>query len=481
MRALHWFRNDLRLRDNRALAAAAERAEALLPVFVLDDRLLRGPSAGAARVRFLLDGLARLARDLEARGSRLLLLRGAPERVLPRLAREGGFGLVSWSPGPGPFAARRDAAVRRALARVGVASLERKDAVLFAAEEIRSRAGGAYGIYTPYRRAWEAAFAADPQPPAGLPRLPPAPPRPASAALPTAAALGLRAEPARLPTSGEAAAARRLDRFLDSELRGYAKRRDLPAEDATSRLSPYLRFGMISVRSCLHAAREVARREPAAAAGARRWIDQLVWRDFYAARLEERPELLGRSQRPELDTVKWNDDPAGLAAWCEGRTGFPIVDAGMRQLAAEGWMHNRVRMIAASFLVKDLLLDWRLGERFFFRCLVDGDPASNDGGWQWVASTGSDAQPWFRIFNPVLQGERFDPSGRYVRRYVPELVSLPVRSVHRPWEAGAPPADYPAPIVSHAERRGLALARYRAARSRARRPPARGLPEARDP
>ena len=468
MRALHWFRNDLRLRDNSALGAAASRASSLLPVFVLDDRLLRGPAAGAARVRFLLDGLARLSRDLDSRGSRLLVLRGAPERVLPRLAREEGFALVSWNRGHGPFAVRRDAAVRAALTRVGATSLECKDAVLFSAEEIRTRAGGAYGIYTPYRRAWQEARAADPQPPAGLSRLPPPPARPTGVALPAAQELGADTDAPQLPTAGEAAAARRLDRFLASQLRGYARRRDLPAEDATSRLSPYLRFGMISPRSCLHAALEIARREPGAAAGARRWIDQLVWRDFYAARLDERPDVRRRSQRPEFDTLECHDDPAAFAGWCEGRTGFPIVDAGMRQLAAEGWMHNRVRMIVASFLVKDLLLDWRLGERFFFRRLVDGDPASNDGGWQWVASTGSDAQPWFRIFNPVLQGERFDPGGHYVRRYVPELAGLPARSVHRPWEAPAPPAGYPPPIVSHAERRQLALERFQAARSRAR-------------
>ncbi len=468
MRALHWFRNDLRLRDNTALAAAATRASLLLPVFVLDDRLLRAPWTGAARVRFLLDGLARLARELETRGSRLLLLRGIPERVIPRLAAEGRFELVSWNRSHGPFASRRDAAVRATLSRCGVASLECKDAVLFAAEEIRSRAGRAYGVYAPYRRAWEAARARDPQPPAGLPRLPPAPSRPAGVALPGAQALAPAAGGARLPAAGEAPAARRLERFLDSQLRGYARRRDLPAEDGTSRLSPYLRFGMISVRSCLHGALEAARQEPAVGGGARRWIDQLAWRDFYAARLDEQPRVRRRSQRPELATIEWDDDPVAFSAWCAGRTGHPIVDAGMRQLAAEGWMHNRVRMIAASFLVKDLLLDWRLGERFFFRSLVDGDPASNDGGWQWVASTGSDAQPWFRIFNPVLQGERFDPGGRYVKRYVPELAALPARIVHRPWEATTPPARYPGPIVSHAERRRLALERFRAARARAR-------------
>jgi deoxyribodipyrimidine photo-lyase len=190
-----------------------------------------------------------------------------------------------------------------------------------------------------------------------------------------------------------------------------------------------------------------------------------VWREFHAAILAENPRVLRESHRPEHAEVVWNDDPRGFEAWCEGRTGFPIVDAGMRQLRETGWMHNRVRMIVASFLTKDLLIDWRAGERFFFEHLVDGEPASNNGGWQWAASTGTDAQPYFRIFNPVTQGRRFDPDGSYVRRFVPELRDLPDRTIHTPW-TGARPDDYPPPIVDHAERRELALARYREARAR---------------
>jgi deoxyribodipyrimidine photo-lyase len=217
------------------------------------------------------------------------------------------------------------------------------------------------------------------------------------------------------------------------------------------------------------AAREAAASDPRLAAGARKWLDELVWREFYAAILEEHPRVRRASFRPEFARVRWNEDPAAFARWCEGRTGYPIVDAGMRQLAATGWMHNRVRMVAASFLVKDLLLDWRLGERWFFARLVDGDPASNNGGWQWSASTGTDAQPYFRVFSPVAQGERFDPEGTYVRRWLPELRDVPASAVHQPWRAPMLCPGYPPPIVDHSERRVLAIARFEEARRAAAR------------
>jgi hypothetical protein len=220
----------------------------------------------------------------------------------------------------------------------------------------------------------------------------------------------------------------------------------------------------LSPRACVAAAREVAAREPRLAAGASKWLDELVWREFYAAILEEHPRVLRHSFRPEFERVRWNHDGEAWARWCEGRTGYPIVDAGMRQLAQTGWMHNRARMISASFLVKDLLLDWRLGERWFLAKLVDGDPASNNGGWQWSASTGTDAQPYFRIFSPVAQGERFDPEGAYVRRFVPELRDVPTETIHQPWRARLLCPDYPPPIVDHGERRRIAIVRFEEAR-----------------
>ena len=462
--AIHWFRNDLRLRDNGALALACGRADALVPVFVLDDRLLGAATMGPPRVRFLLDCLARLAADLEARGQRLVLRRGAPEEVIPQLAEETRAHLVTWGRDTTPFARRRDARVRAALERSGVEVREAKDRVVFEASEIRTRQGGAYTVFTPYRRAWRERWSQEAPAPRPAPRLPAPVPRVASIPLPTAAWLGVGSDRTEIPTGGEVAARRRLRHFLEHGARRYPEDRDRPAVDGTSRLSPHLRFGTLSARECVQEAFEAAAAVPRLGRGVEKWVDELVWREFYAAVLEAEPRVLREPQRREYVRIVWDEDPRALAAWREGRTGYPIVDAGMRQLLATGWMHNRVRVLVASFLVKDLLLDWRHGERWFLKRLVDGDPASNDGGWQWCAGTGTDAAPYFRIFNPVSQGERFDPEGVYVRRFVPELRDVPDRFVHRPWEAPRPPAGYPAPIVDHAERREEALARYRAAR-----------------
>jgi deoxyribodipyrimidine photo-lyase len=244
----------------------------------------------------------------------------------------------------------------------------------------------------------------------------------------------------------------------------YHQDRDRPELDGTSRLSPYLRFGAVSVRQCFSRALEARADNPGLAEGIDKWLDELIWREFYATILEEHPRVLRENYRREYDRMVWNDDRDAFAAWCEGQTGFPIVDAGMRQLRARGWMHNRVRMIVASFLTKDLLIDWREGERYFFRHLVDGDPASNNGGWQWAASTGTDAQPYFRIFNPTAQGQRWDPQGHYVRRWLPELRDVAPEHIHSPHEGGSP-ASYPRPIVDHRKRRELALERFRRARA----------------
>jgi deoxyribodipyrimidine photo-lyase len=256
---------------------------------------------------------------------------------------------------------------------------------------------------------------------------------------------------------------RRLDQFLESAAARYHEDRDRPDIDGTSRLSPYLRFGAISARQCFERAEQSMRANPASRRGIEKWLDELVWREFYSAILEENPRVLRENHRRDFDSLVWNEDPEAFEAWCEGRTGFPIVDAGMRQLRETGWMHNRVRMIVASFLTKDLLIDWRKGERFFFQQLVDGDPASNSGGWQWAASTGTDAQPYFRIFNPVSQGRRWDPEGAYVRRWLPELIDVPDEHVHAPWDFSGS-FRYPSPIVDHGQRRKLALERFKRAR-----------------
>ena len=463
VRAIHWFRHDLRLEDNTALAAAAAQSDELLPVFLLDERRIGGGAEALPRVRFLLDCVARLARDLEARGSRLVVRRGEPVAELSRLLAETRADVVSFGRAHAPAGARRDALARTAIARAGARVIECNDHVVFESSEVRTAGGRPFSVYSAYRRAWERAYLRDPALPRPAPRLPPAPPGISTLSLPAPAAA-----PQRLPTGGAAAARRRLAAFLSGPVRDYAKLRDVPAEDGTSRLSPHLRFGTISARACVWAAREHAAGDARARAGARRWLDELVWRDFYWAILAENPRVRTQSYRRDLARMRWNDDEDGLRAWCDGRTGYPIVDAGMRQLAQTGWMHNRLRMIVASFLTKDLLVDWRRGEQHFFRQLVDADPASNSGGWQWAASTGTDPQPYFRIFNPVSQGERFDRTGRFVRRFVPELARVPDRFVHRPWESPSPPADYPAPIVDHAARRIAALQRFEAARRAAR-------------
>jgi deoxyribodipyrimidine photo-lyase len=439
-----------------------------VPVFVLDERLLRSPRTGAPRVRFLLDCLARLAQELAARGSPLVLRRGDPRLEIPELLAETRADWLAWNRDTTPYARARDAAVAAAAARAGAQVLSCKDRVVFEAGELRTGAGRPYAVYTPYRNAWRARFEREPELPERAPRLPRPVPGLRSEPLPDARALGFADAAAELPTGGEAAAARRLASFLADGVPHYAVRRDRPGVDGTSRLSPYLRFGAISARSCIAAALERAREDRAASAGVRKWIDELVWREFYAAILAEHPRVLREPYRREFEAVRWEHDRRGFAAWCEGRTGFPIIDAGMRQLAATGWMHNRVRMLVASFLTKDLLVDWRSGEAFFQLQLVDGDPASNNGGWQWAASTGTDAQPYFRIFNPIAQGERFDPGGAYVRRWLPELADVPDDLVHRPWDAPMLAPRYPRPIVDHARRRVLALRRYEAARRSAR-------------
>jgi deoxyribodipyrimidine photo-lyase len=268
----------------------------------------------------------------------------------------------------------------------------------------------------------------------------------------------------RLPRGGEKVARRRLARFLSTAAADYAVDRDRPDRDGTSRLSPHLRFGAISVRRCFSEGLRAAEAEPRARVGIRKWLDELVWREFYHSVLAHSPHVLTRNFRPEYDRLAWLDDDEAFEAWKAGRTGYPFVDAGMRQLRATGWMHNRARMVVASFLTKHLLIDWRRGERYFFDALVDGDPATNNGGWQRAASTGTDAQPYFRIFNPVAQGERWDPEGRYVRQWVPELRGLAAKQIHAPWRHGEPLRGYPGPIVDHDLARSRALAAFRKAR-----------------
>jgi len=465
-RGLHWFRNDLRLSDNTALCEAASRCDALELLFVLDDRLLSSPSMGSARVRFLCESLAALAELAESRGQRLRIRRGDPREVVPQEVRRAKADLLSFNRDTTPWARARDRAVCEALSGQGVEIRSSTDRVVFAGDAVRTQAGQPYSVFTPYRKAWLERYSKHRTTARRAPRLPPPIDEKAErVALPDCTALGFEACRADLPASGgEESGRRRLAYFLDRVVERYAEDRDRPAIDGTSRLSPHLHFGTISVRQCLDAASAAARDDPRRRAGIDKWVDELIWREFYAQVLEHHPRVVRRSFRTEYDAIEWEDRDDRFEAWCAGETGFPIVDAGMRQLRATGWMHNRLRMIVASFLTKDLLIDWRRGEAHFSRLLVDADAASNNGGWQWAASTGTDAQPWFRIFNPTRQGERFDPEGDYVRRFVPELEGLEGSAIHRPEASPLLAPGYPAPIVSHAEQRAEALRRYERAR-----------------
>jgi deoxyribodipyrimidine photo-lyase len=445
-----WFRRDLRLSDNPALVAAASEAGAsgeVVALFCLDDRLWG--TSGAPRRAFLAGCLADLDEHID--GS-LLVRRGEPADVVAAVAREVEAATVHVAADFGPYGRQRDETVARALSADGRELVRTGSPYAVAPGTIRNRSGEPYKVFTPFSKAWRAHGWDEPVRAPGRVRW--------------AGGLGGDGPPeapevdARLPEPGEGAGRRAARRFRDGDLERYDEVRDRPDLDATSRLSPYLRWGCIHPRQLLS---ELGR------SGAEQtFATELCWREFYADVLWHRPDTVHRALNPAMRAMATDTGPGAddaFEAWCEGRTGYPIVDAGMRQLRAEGWVHNRVRMLVASFLVKDLHVDWARGARWFMAHLVDGDLASNHHGWQWVAGTGTDAAPWFRVFNPVTQGERFDPEGAYVRRWVPELAGVPDRFVHRPWEdPGGLPAGYPEPVVDHAEERAEALRRYEAIR-----------------
>jgi deoxyribodipyrimidine photo-lyase len=462
-----WVRQDLRLADNAALSAAAAAGAPVLPVFVLDDAAAGARAPGAASRWWLHMSLAALAADLAARGLPLVLRRGDSRRVIPALAEETGAQAVFAGRMYEPWARERDKAVAAALGSRGVTIEGARTALLFEPWEIRTKTGGPYGVYTPFSRA---CFAAAP---------PPQPaPAPARLATPAAVPASDRIEDWGLLPSrpdwagglretwqpGEAGAAKRLDRFLRDALARYDDLRNRPDLPGTSGLSPHLHWGEISPAAVWHAALAAG---VARGAATETFLKELLWREFSHHLLWHRPEMPEEALKPAFSAFPWRNDPAALKAWQRGRTGYPIVDAGMRELWHTGWMHNRVRMITASFLVKHLLLPWQEGEAWFWDTLVDADLAANSASWQWVAGSGADAAPYFRIFNPVLQGEKFDPGGAYVRRWVPELARLPAAVVHRPWEASplvlaeagvVLGRSYPAPIIEHGAARARALA-----------------------
>jgi deoxyribodipyrimidine photo-lyase len=467
--AIWWIRRDLRLTDNQALNAALDYAEQVIPVFVLDPALLDSPHVGETRVAFLFGGLRQLDADLRARGSWLVVRRGEPLAELRALLSETGANDVFAEEDFTPYALRRDARVAKAL------PLHLAEGVTVHPPGVVLKANGApYTVFTPFSRAWKAL----PLPSerdvlvarASLPPFPDVPgvPIPDSPSLPSAVPF----------PPGEAEAQRRLDAFVelgDARIYRYSEGRNRLDQDGTSQLSPYLRFGMVSARRAV--VRAVAAASAASSAqereGAETWLNELIWREFFVHILFHFPQVRGSSFRTQYNHIVWENDAGAFDAWREGRTGYPVVDAAMRQLIETGWMHNRARMIVASFLVKDLLIDWRWGEQLFMQHLVDGDPAANNGGWQWTAGTGTDAAPTFRIFNPILQGKRHDPEGTFVRRWLPELAHVPDPYLHSPWKMPDDVQrqvrcvigqDYPAPVIDHARARERTLAAYAQAR-----------------
>ena len=478
MVALVWFRRDLRVHDHPALCAALAGHEQVVPVFCLDDRLLHGRHASGARTAFLLESLADLDGQLAARGARLVIRHGPPERELPGLAGETGASEVHLSGDPSPYEATRGRRVRAALERAGITGHAHPGvSVVDDVRAIRTGQGRPYTVFTPFYRNWERVTrraVLDP------PKRIDMPAKTRHGRVPSLASLGLRQDVAEPAPGGESAGLARLAGFLDGAVRDYDSGRDQAGADVSSRLSPYLRFGCLSPRAVEdqlpwgRRAGAEAGAEGAEAKGSEALRRQLCWRDFYQHVLVHHPENARQEfQSRYRGTLRWAGDDGEFIAWTEGRTGFPLVDAGMRQLRREGWMHNRVRLLVGSFLTKDLGIDWRRGEDWFMRMLLDGDQASNNGNWQWIASVGVDPQPAFRrIYNPSLQQERFDPDGSYVRRYVPELARVPDGYLAEPWRMpGAEQEragcrigqDYPGPIVDHKAARQAALDRYRKA------------------
>ena len=458
--ALLWFRNDLRLADNPALIAALATADAILPVYLLEDHL------GAASRWWLHHSLTALAESFAARGVKLVLRRGDPAKIIPELAAEIGADTVHAARSYEPAQREADRAVDAGLKNHGIAFHRHLSLSLFPPERIRTKTGTPYGVFTPFSKACLEA---------GIPRDLHAAPTtiPGISGIPTDKladwlllptkpdwAGGLRAN----WTPGEAGAQRRLSEFLAGPVQNYAEARDHPGIAGTSRLSPHVHFGEISPRTVWHQAAALG-----SSKGVETFLKELLWREFSINLLWQHAELRTQPIRPEFANFPWANDKTALKAWQTGNTGIPIVDAGMRELWQTGWMHNRVRMICASFLTKHLLLPWQEGEKWFWDTLCEADAAANGASWQWVAGCGADAAPYFRIFNPVLQGKKFDADGAYVRKYIPELALLPPQYIHAPWEADTQiltnarvtlGKTYPHPVITLEHGRNRALAAY---------------------
>jgi deoxyribodipyrimidine photo-lyase len=470
-----WFRRDLRLADHVALERAAHASDRVVCAFVLDPELLRGERVSPAIVSFFFDALGDLRAALRERGSDLALLEGDPVRELRSLAEGVRADALFYNIDYEPAAIARDARVGDAFRADGRTVSSFVDHVFLAADEARKPDGAPYTVFTPYKRRWL-------ETQTRVERAPVPSSRALMKVLATRAAIGKTLdvpEPEKygherseaFATGGESRATTLLKTFLDERAGAYARARDFPATAGTSHLSPHLRAGTIGIRTCVHAALEARRHARGEhAVGIDTWLGELIWRDFYQQILANFPHVAEHPFDERARKLAYRTSEKEWKAWTDGTTGYPIVDAAMTQLNRYGWMHNRLRMIVASFLTKDLLIDYRRGERYFEQRLVDGDLAANNGGWQWSSSTGTDAAPYFRVFNPVLQSKKFDPDGTFIRTMLPALAAVPGDAVHAPWTLSPLEAEslgfrlgreYPKPIVDHAVARDRALAAYK--------------------
>ncbi|MFT3730307.1 MAG: deoxyribodipyrimidine photo-lyase [Hyphomicrobium sp.] len=467
-----WFRNDLRLHDHPALTAAVKSGAKIIPLYILDETSRDHWTLGAASKWWLAKSLASLARDIKRRGNELILRRGDPAHELMRLVAETDAVAVHVTRGYEPRSVMLEEKLHASLGKSGVAFKRFGGRLLREPEDVRTSSGGSYQVFTPFWRAFRKDF--------NLPKALPAPQR--IDAIRKAVASDNISLWALSPTSpdwsggmsatwqpGEDGARQRLDHFIAKDLAGYSERRDRLADLGTSRLSPHLAFGEISPSACWRAAANASGKTGTSDQSIEIFLKELVWREFSHSLLLHFPNMPDEPLRKEFSAFAWNKSSADLKAWQKGLTGYPIVDAGMRELWATGYMHNRARMITASFLTKHLLHPWTTGEAWFWDTLVDADLANNAANWQWVAGCGADAAPYFRIFNPILQGQKFDPDGDYVRCWIPELARLSPPDIHSPWAASAGELkranvvigkDYPFPIVDHKTARGRALAAY---------------------